>query len=423
MAREKKFLQFGIKQNLYQGSGTIQAIPEILKTEGWNRVMLVADPDLYKAGVIDPIEKILKETEGVEYFVFDDLVPNPEAKTIDEKATPAYISFKADVMIAVGGGSTMDTAKGVAIAGDSGKSCVDPSFLFGIDPHKPFQHHTFPIIAVPTTAGTGSDVCRNAVICNYQGEKIVPSHDCILPKYSIMDPDLLAGLPRKVAVATSVDALTHALESYTSMSANDFTELFSLHALELIGEAIRPFCANPAEDKWADMMSLGCMYAGFSLGIASIGQDHVITHPMSEAPFHMPHGDACGMTLPAVIEWTGEGCKEKYRKAYNALTKKKVSEADFEVKMLINWILDLNVDLNVAQNKTFEEWGYNDTDVLELMLKHPIFNGKDTTPNNSCNYPRVTRLKDFRYLIQRTNEYSKIQKQLAEKKAALKEYK
>ncbi len=421
MAREKKYLQFGVKQSLYQGSGSINIIPEILRTEGWNRVMLIADPDLYRIGVIDPVEKILKKTEGIEYFVFTDLVPNPEAKTIDEKANPAYRDFGADVMIAVGGGSTMDTAKGVAIAGDSGKSCVDPSFLFGIDPHKPFAHKTFPIIAIPTTAGTGSDVCRNAVICNYEGEKIVPSHDCILPPYSIMDPDLLAGLPRSVAAATSIDALTHGLESYTSMSANDFTETFSLRSLELIGEAIRPFCANPAEDKWANMMSLGCMYSGFSLGIASIGQDHVITHPMSEAPFHMPHGDACGMVLPAVIEWNGEGCKEKYRKAYNALTGNHLTDTEFEVKMLIDWVIDLNVDLNIAKNMTFEEWGYNDEDVLELMLRHPIFNGKDTTPNNRCNYPRVTRAKDFRFLIQRTNEYSKVQKARAEAKRNLAE--
>ena len=133
------------------------------------------------------------------------------------------------------------------------------------------------------------------MICDKNGFKLVPMHDAILPTYALMDPDLLAGLPTGVAAATAVDAFTHALESYTNMNANDFTELFSLRALELIGEAIRPFVANPAVEKWANMMSLGSMYAGFSLGIASIGQDHVITHPMSEEPFHMPHGDACGM--------------------------------------------------------------------------------------------------------------------------------
>mgnify|MGYP001118984217 FL=1 len=408
MARDKKYLQLGIRQRLYQGSGCISVIPQILEMEGWNRVMLVADPGLYGAGVIQPIEDMLKAAEGIEYILFTNVRPNPEAATIEDEAIPAARSFGAQVLIAVGGGSTMDTAKGVAIVGDTDAHVMD---FNSYPPSKPLPHKTYPIIAVPSTAGTGSEVCRNAVICDRNGFKLVPMHDAILPVYALMDPDLLAGLPYRVAAATAVDAFTHALESYTNMNANDFTELFSLHALELIGEAIRPFVANPAEDKWANMMSLGSMYAGFSLGIASIGQDHVITHPMSEEPFHMPHGDACGMVLPAVIEWNGMGCKEKYRRAYNAITKKNVSEGDFEVQMLIDWVMDLNADLHIAGDQDFEEWGYNDGEVLELMLKHPIFNNKDKTPNSQCAYPRVTRMKDFRYLIQRTNAYSKLQKE------------
>jgi alcohol dehydrogenase class IV len=114
------------------------------------------------------------------------------------------------------------------------------------------------------------------------------------------------------------------------------------------------------------------------------------------------------MVLPAVIEWNGLGCKEKYRKAYNAITKKNIPEGDFEVQMLIDWVVDLCRDLHIANGRDFEEWGYNDNDVLELMLKHPIFNNKDKIPNDQCLYPRVTKMKDFAYLIKRTNEYSKI---------------
>jgi alcohol dehydrogenase class IV len=401
----EKFLQFGVRQKIYQGPGCISVIPRVLETEGWKRVMLVADPGLYKAGVIKPVEALLKAAPGVEYTLFTNVRPNPEAVTIEDEAIPQAHQFKVDALIAVGGGSTMDTAKGVAIVGETDHGVMD---FMGWPPAKPLPHKTYPIIAVPSTAGTGSEVCRNAVICDQKGFKLVPMHDSILPAYAVMDPHLLAGLPFAVAAATAVDAFTHGLESYTNMNANDFTELFSLHSLELIGEAIRPFVANPAVTKWANMMSLGCMYSGFSLGIASIGQDHVITHPMSEEPFHMPHGDACGMVLPAVIEWNGQGCKEKYRKAYNAITKKNIPEGEFEVKMLIDWVIDLCRDLHIAGGKTFEEWGYNDKDVLDLMLKHPIFNNKDTTPNDQCAYPRVTRMKDFAYLINRTNYYSKI---------------
>ena len=408
MAREKNYLQFGIRQRLYQGSGCISVIPKVLETEGWRRVMLIADPVLYDMGVIEPIEQLLKQAPNVEYIVFKEVRPNPEVVTIEKDAIPQAHKFGADVLLAVGGGSTMDTAKGVALVGETDAHVMD---FNGWDPSKPLPHKTYPMIAAPTTAGTGSEVCRNAVICDKNGFKLVPMHDSILPTYALMDPDLLAGLPFKIAAATAMDAFTHALESYTNMNANDFTELFSLRALELIGEAIRPFVANPAVDKWADMMSLGSMYAGFSLGIASIGQDHVITHPMSEDPFHMPHGDACGMVLPAVIEWNGLGCKEKYRKAYNAITKKEVAEGDFEVNMLVEWVIELNKDLHIANDMDFEEWGYNDKEVLELMLKHPIFNNKDKTPNAACAYPRVTRMKDFEYIIKRTNEYSKMQKE------------
>lgn len=407
MKKGKKYLQFGIRQKLYQGSGCISVIPQILESEGWKRVMLIADPGLYAAGIVQPVEEMLKESENLEYILFTNVRPNPEAVTIEEKAIPAAHEFCPDVLIAVGGGSTMDTAKGVAIVGETDAQIMD---FNGWPADKKLPHKTYPIIAVPTTAGTGSEVCRNAVICDRNGFKLVPMHDAILPVYALMDPDLLAGLPFSVAAATSVDAFTHALESYTNRNANDFTELFSLRALELIGKAIRPFAANPAVEKWADMMSLGSMYAGFSLGIASIGQDHVITHPMSEEPFHMPHGDACGMVLPAVIEWNGLGCREKYRKAYNAVTGKHISEGEFEVQMLIAWVLELNKDLHIAGDKDFEEWGYDDEDVLKQMLKHPIFNNKDQITNDECTYPRVTVMKDFEHLIRRTNEYSKMQK-------------
>lgn len=404
MARVKNYLQFGIMQKLYQGSGCISVLPQILKKEGWKRVMLIADPGLYQAGVIRPVEDLLRNAENVDYILFKNIRPNPEAVTIETEALPAAHEFGADVLLAVGGGSTMDTAKGVAIVGDTDARVMDFS---GWPPSKPIPHKTYPIIAVPTTAGTGSEVCRNAVICDRDGFKLVLMHDSILPAYALLDPDFLAGLPFSIAAATAMDAFTHALESYTNMNANDFTELFSLRALELIGEAIRPFVANPAVDKWANMMSLGSMYAGFSLGIASIGQDHVITHPMSEEPFHMPHGDACGMVLPVVIEWNGLGCREKYRKAYNAITRKNVSEGDFDVRMLSDWVAELNRDLHIAGDKSFEDWGYNDGDVLQLMLRHPIFKNKDTTPNAASSYPRVTRMKDFEHLIRLTNEYSK----------------
>jgi alcohol dehydrogenase class IV len=407
------FMEFGIQQRLYQGPGCISKIPYILSNEGWDRVMLVADPYLYKAGVVAPIEEYIKEA-GAEYIVFTNVRPNPEVETIEKEAIPEFQKFKAQVVIAVGGGSTMDTAKGVVLVGDSDHNVMD----FTIDKVKhdqKFDHNMPSMIAIPTTAGTGSEVCRNAVICDETGLKLVPSHDAILPQYALMDPDLLGGMPFAVAAATSVDAFTHALETLTNRNANDFTLTMSLRSLELIGEAIRPFVANPAVTKWADKMSLASMYAGFSLGLASIGQDHVITHPMSEEPFHMPHGDACGMALPAVIEYNGMGCRDLYCKAYNALTKENIPESEFDVQMLIDWVVQLNRDFHIAKDMTFEEWGYNDGEVLETMLKHPILElgVRINTPNSECEYPRVTTRENYAEIIKRMNEYSKDQAEYA----------
>ncbi len=401
---QREFLLFGIMQGIYQGSGSISMIPNILKKENWKKVLLVLDPALHQSGALDPIKNLVKGS-GVESVVFDNVRPNPEAETIDSQAIPLANDFKPDVILTVGGGSTIDTAKGIALVGDSGKKVME---FIGISPTEKLLHKTYPMIAVPTTAGTGSDVCRNAVISDENGYKLVPIHDSILPRYAVLDPDLLSGLPFSIAAATSIDTLTHALETYTNTNANDFTELFSLRALELVGESIREFVANPAVKEYANKMSLACMYSGFSLGIASIGQAHVITHPMGEEPFDMPHGDACGMALPAVIEWNGLGCKYKYWKAFCALTKKEIPESKFEVKMLIDWVLKLNRDLKIGKGKNFEEWGYSGKDVLEKMIEHPIFNNKDKTPNTECKYPRVTKIQDFISIIDRVNYYSKV---------------
>jgi alcohol dehydrogenase class IV len=410
--------EFGIRQRLYQGVGCIQKIPDILAREGWSRVMIIAGPNLYKNKVIEPIETLVKQT-GAEYIVFTNIRPNPEAETIEKEAIPAFKTFKPDVIVAVGGGSPLDTAKGVVIVGDSDRKVLD----FTIDkvrPDEQFSHKMPALIAIPTTAGTGSEVGKNAVISDPSGLKLVLTHESIQPQYALMDPEMLAGLPFSVAAATTMDAFVQALETLTNRNANDFTRTLSLRALELIGECIRPFVSNPADPDSANKMSLACMYAGFSLGLAGIGQDHVITHPMSEAPFYIPHGDACGMVLPAVIEYNGLACKDLYRKAYNALTGKHLSPNRFEVQMLIDWCVALNGDLHIAGDKSFEEWGYNDGDILELMLRHPIvqFAVEVNAPKGETEYPRTTSLEAYRDLIKRVNVYSKAQAEKAKAKFA-----
>jgi alcohol dehydrogenase class IV len=406
-------IEFGIPQRLYQGSGSIKKLPEILALEKWTRVMLVCGPTLYKTGVIAPIESMIKDS-GAEYIVFTHIKPNPEIGPIEEEALPAFREFAPDVIIAVGGGSTLDTAKGIVISGDSGRPILD----FTIDKlaqHDRLPHKTPPMIAIPTTAGTGSEVGANAVIGDENGLKLVIRHDAIVPAYALLDPDLLAGLPFSVAAATAMDTFVQALETLTNQNANDFTRTCSLRSLELVGEAIRSFVADPSHPVYADKMSRACMWAGFSLGLAGIGQDHVITHPMGEAPFDLPHGDACGMVLPAVIEYNGLACKDLYHQAYDALTGGHTAFSDFEVQQLIDWCVALNGDLHIAKDKSFEEWGYDGKETLELMMRHPIMKIAIALnePQGQTEYPRRTGDAEYRKIIERVAIYSKAQAEAA----------
>ena len=157
----------------------------------------------------------------------------------------------------------MDSAKGIAMMGDSGKTIDElEKILFDLDPHVATPWHTFPMICIPTTFGTGSEVIRNAVISDPTGHKLVPMHDCILPAYAIEDPDLMATLPAHVAAATAMDALVQAIESYVSRAATEFSELCALHAIELIGPNIVRYVRNPAEEGPADAVCRGAMFAG-----------------------------------------------------------------------------------------------------------------------------------------------------------------
>ena len=407
---------FGLRQHLYQGAGCISVLPEIITREKWKRIFFVCGPSLYKSGVAKPIEESLRGA-GAEICVFTNVLQNPEAVTIDNEAIPLAIKFEPDAIVAVGGGSTLDSAKGVAIVGDSGKKVMDFT-IAKISTNEQLKHKTLPMVAIPTTAGTGSEVSKNAVITDENGYKLVHAHESILPKYALLDPDLLKTLPFHVAAASAMDAFVQALETLTNRNANDFTRTQSLRSLELIGGCIRQFVANPADPIAADEMSLACMYAGFSLGLAGIGQVHVTTHPMSEEPFNLSHGDACAMVLPAVIEYNGLSCKELYRQAYNALTGINVPRNEFEVWQLIDWVVELNADLHIAGDRSFAECGFND-ETLELMMAHPIVKiaVRLNTPAEITEYPRVTSFDDYRAIIRRVAVYSENQAARAKARA------
>ena len=362
---------FGVEQKIYQGSGAVQRIPEILQAEGWKRVMLVIDPGVLKAGGGAKFEELFKNN-GIEYCVFSKIEPNPLEVDIEEVGLPMYREFKADVMVAVGGGSTMDSAKGISVIGESNSTVKElVGDVFNVNPYVPFPHKTYPIIAVPTTCGTGSEVIKNAVITEPSGHKMVPMHECLLPAYAVCDPDLLATLPPHVAAATAMDAMVQAIECYVSLAANDFSEMMSLRAVEHIGPNIVAYYHNRAIPELADHMSKGCMYGGIAWNISFVAQIHGSNHPITEL-LHISHGDACAILFPPFVEFNGVVCKEKFRKVHNLMyPDHPVSKEDFEIDMFVQKLIQLNRDLNILGGKTMADYGCNEELVDKMVSEFP----------------------------------------------------
>lgn len=377
----------GVKQNIYQGSGSIAAIPKILEREGWKKVMIIADPGVAKAGMVQRFEDMLKAAD-IPYCLFTDIRPNPEAVTIEAEAVPMYREFGADVMLAIGGGSAMDSAKGVCLIGESDFT-VKEAMKASPGPTAPMPYKTYPIIAVPTTCGTGSECTRNAVISDETGYKMVPMQDCLVPSYAVCDPDLLATLPQSVAAATAMDALVQAVECYVGLGANEMSEIFSLRAIELIGQSIRPYYANRAHPKHANAMSLGCLFGGIAWNSAAPAQVHTSNHAITQY-LHIPHGEACAILFPPFIEFNGLACKEKFNRVYNLMFPDKAVDYDFEVSMLVDEIIKLNRDLKIMGGKTMADYGCTMETIDLIMEKFPA---------SRPIYPRTTTTEEWKTVM------------------------
>lgn len=364
---------FGVKQTIYQGSGCINKIPEILEAEDWTKVLLVADPGVLKVGGIAPFEKILKDA-GIEYKIFSKIEPNPLQKDIEEIGIPMYKEMGAQVVIAVGGGSTMDSAKGIVLVGESDMSVSEANAKAGqTNPYFPLPWKTLPMIAVPTTCGTGSEVIRNAVITGYDHVKFVLMHDAVLPEYAVCDPDLLATLPPHVAAATVMDAFVQAVEAYVSLGSIDFSDTMALRAIELIGPNIVKYYHNRAIADVADAISKGCMYGGFAWNLSSPAQIHGTNHPITEQ-LGISHGDACAILFPPFVEWNGVVAKEKFWKVYNLMYPNEyVALCDFNPGMLVDKLIQLNRDLNIMNGKSMADYGCT-LETIDVMLE-PIKGG------------------------------------------------
>lgn len=373
-----KDFRFKVPQNIEFGVGSLKKLPEILNESKSEHVFLISDEGLAKLGVVKKVQDIV-EADGLKCTTYLGVVPNPTVDVVNE-STKCYKESGATSIIALGGGSSMDVAKTTGVLATYGGKITDYEGLYKV------PGPIVPIIAIPTTAGTGSEVTASAVVTdeerNYKMSVI--SYE-MLPKYAVLDPQLIMTAPASIAASCGVDALIHALEAYVSNFASPFTDAMAEKAMELIGANIRRFVANRQDEEAACAMMTGSTFAGMAFAWAKLGNVHAMSHPVS-AYFHVPHGVANAVLLPTVIEYNALSDHGRYEKIYNFIREKKEPAKDFKPQMLIDEIKKLNADLGIPQS--LSEVGVTE-DKIEAMAKDAVVH-----PNVLAN-PRQTNLKEM----------------------------
>lgn len=297
--------KFTLNETSYHGAGAIAAIPEEINNRGFRKAFVVTDPDLLKFNVTTKVTEILSNS-GIEFVVYSDVKANPTIENV-QNGVKAFKEFAADCVVAVGGGSAMDTAKAIAII-ITNPEYEDVRSLEGVAPTK---NKCVPIIAVPTTAGTAAEVTINYVITDVEKKRkfvCVDTHD--IPVVAVVDPDMMSSMPASLTAATGMDALTHAIEGYITKGAWELSDMFHIKAIEIIAKSLRGAVKNEKEGR--DGMALGQYVAGMGFSNVGLGVDHSMAHTLS-AYYDMPHGKACAVLLPSVMAYNAEYTGEKYR--------------------------------------------------------------------------------------------------------------
>lgn len=260
--------EFSIPQNIIVGAGTLAKLPECAKKMGGTHAMILSGPTLKKMGVVDKAADSLKAA-GIAADIFTDIEANPSVTTV-EKATESYLASGADFLVALGGGSPMDVAKAVGVTAKYGGSITEYEGAHKV-PGK-----IVPLIAIPTTAGTGSEVTAFSVITDHSRDyKLTVFSYELLPEYAILDPELLTSAPASVAAACGIDAFIHAEEAYISTAASPFSDAMAEKAMELIGKNIRRFVARRTDLEAAEAMLTGSLFAGIAFSYARLGNVHL----------------------------------------------------------------------------------------------------------------------------------------------------
>lgn len=333
-----------LNETSYHGAGCIREIPAEVKGRGIQKVFVCSDPDLIKFGVTKKVLDVL-DAANIPYTLYSEIKPNPTIENV-QTGVKAYKESGANGIIAIGGGSSMDTAKAVGII-IANPEFEDVRSLEGVAPTK---NPCVPIIAVPTTAGTAAEVTINYVITDVEKKRkfvCVDVHD--IPVVAVVDPEMMATMPKGLTAATGMDALTHAIEGYITKGAWEMTDMFHLKAIELISKSLRGAVENTKEGR--EGMALGQYVAGMGFSNVGLGIVHSMAHSLG-AVYDTPHGVANAILLPTVMEYNAECTGEKYRdiaKAMGVEGTENMMQEEYR-KAAVDAVRQLSKDVGIPQD-------------------------------------------------------------------------
>ena len=333
-----------LNETSYHGQGAILSITEEAKLRGFKKAFVCSDPDLIKFNVTKKVTDLL-DKEGLGYEIYSDIKANPTIENV-QSGVEAFKKSGADYIIAIGGGSSMDTSKAIGII-IANPEFEDVRSLEGLSPTK---NPSVPIFAVPTTAGTAAEVTINYVITDVEKKRkfvCVDPHD--IPVVAFVDPDMMSSMPKGLTASTGMDALTHAIEGYTTKGANIITDMFNLKAIELIAKSLRGAVENTAEGR--EGMAIGQYLTGMGFSNCGLGIVHSMAHGLG-ALYDTPHGVANAIILPTVMEYNADTVGEKLRdvaKAMGVEGTENMSEAEYK-KAAVDAVKKLSEDVGIPKD-------------------------------------------------------------------------
>ena len=336
--------RFVLNETSYHGAGAIKEIATEVKARGFKKAFVCSDPDLIKFGVTKKVTDVLDNAD-IDYEIYSEIKPNPTIENV-KTGVAAFKASGADCIIAIGGGSSMDTAKAIGII-IKNPDFADVRSLEGV---APTTNKCVPIIAVPTTAGTAAEVTINYVITDTEkNRKMVCVDPKDIPVVAVVDPDMMSSMPKGLTAATGMDALTHAIEGYITAGAWELSDMFHLKAIEIISNSLRGAVENTPQGR--EGMALGQYVAGMGFSNVGLGIVHSMAHPLG-ALYDTPHGVANAIILPTVMEYNAPATGEKYRNIAKAMGVDGVDgmTLDEARKAAVNAVKKLSKDVGIPEN-------------------------------------------------------------------------